>query len=228
MQPPPPGDWPGIKHVRYGVQRGSTPGIHPWVVDLETKIIRGEAVLHAARQLRNAGFVPDVIVAHPGWGESLFLKEVWPQVRAKRPQARFFLVGRDPAAAVQALNGQDGITVTGTVEDPADWIAKAAVCVAPIRAAAGLQNKLLEAMAMAKAVVATPVANEGIRAPEGEAVLLAQEPAPFAAAVETLLADAALRQRLGAAARRFVEAKWTWEGPFLELEQAFLAAVPPA
>ena len=81
MQPPPPGDWPGIKHVRYGVQRGSTPGIHPWVVDLETKIIRGEAVLHAARQLRNAGFVPDVIVAHPGWGESLFLKEVWPQVR---------------------------------------------------------------------------------------------------------------------------------------------------
>lgn len=157
-----------------------------------------------------------------------FAREVWPQVRAKRPQARFFLVGRDPAASVQALDGQDGITVTGTVEDPADWIAKAAVCVAPIRAAAGLQNKLLEAMAMAKAVVATPVANEGIRAPEGEAVLLAQEPAPFAAAVERLLADAALRQRLGVAARRFVEAKWTWEGPFLELEQAFLAAVPPA
>ena len=60
-----------------------------------------------------------------------FAREVWPQVRAKRPQARFFLVGRDPAAAVQALDGQDGITVTGTVEDPADWIAKAAVCVAP-------------------------------------------------------------------------------------------------
>jgi len=81
MQPPSPGDWPGIKHVRYGVLRGSTPGIHPWVVDLETKIIRGEAVLHAARQLRDAGFVPDVIVAHPGWGESLFLKDVWPQAR---------------------------------------------------------------------------------------------------------------------------------------------------
>ena len=97
------------------------------------------------------------------------------------PEARFFLVGRDPASAVQALDGQDGITVTGTVEEPADWIARAAVCVAPIRAAAGLQNKLLEAMAMAKAVVATPEANEGIRAPEGEAVLLAREPAAFAA-----------------------------------------------
>ena len=108
-------------------------------------------------------------------------------------------------------------------EDPADWIARATVCVAPIRAAAGLQNKLLEAMAMAKAVVATPVANEGIRAPEGEALLLAQDPGPFAEQVLALLGDAALRQRLGVAARAFVEAKWTWEGPFLELEQAFLA-----
>ena len=152
-----------------------------------------------------------------------FAQQVWPLVRAKLPEARFFLVGRDPAAAVQALDGQNGITVTGTVEDPADWIARATVCVAPIRAAAGLQNKLLEAMAMAKAVVATPVANEGIRAPEGEALLLAQDPGPFAEQVLALLGDAALRQRLGVAARAFVEAKWTWEGPFLELEQAFLA-----
>ena len=152
-----------------------------------------------------------------------FAQQVWPLVRAKLPAARFFLVGRDPAAAVQALDGQNGITVTGTVEDPADWIARATVCVAPIRAAAGLQNKLLEAMAMAKAVVATPVANEGIRAPEGEALLLAQDTGPFAERVLALLGDAAMRQRLGVAARAFVEAKWTWEGPFLELEQAFLA-----
>ena len=126
-----------------------------------------------------------------------FVREVWPLVRAERPQARFFLVGRDPAASLQALDGKDGITVTGTVEEPAEWIARAAVCVAPIRAAAGLQNKLLEAMAMAKAVVATPVANEGIRAPDGEAVLLAEEPAPFARAVLALLADPGRRRRAG-------------------------------
>ena len=142
----------------------------------------------------------------------------------KLPAARFFLVGRDPAAAVQALDGQNGITVTGTVEDPADWIARATVCVAPIRAAAGLQNKLLEAMAMAKAVVATPVANEGIRAPaKARPLLLAQDPGPLCRAGACAAGDAALRQRLGVAARAFVEAKWTWEGPFLELEQAFLA-----
>ncbi len=153
-----------------------------------------------------------------------FTKEVWPLVRAARPQARFFLVGRDPAQAVQTLDGKDGITVTGTVEEPADWIARASVCVAPIRAAAGLQNKLLEAMAMAKAVVATPEANEGIRAPEGEALLLAREPRAFADHVLALLADPARRRDLGAAGRAYVEARWTWEGPFLELEAAFLAA----
>ena len=125
---------------------------------------------------------------------------------------------------MQALDGKDGVTVTGTVEDPADWIARAAVCVAPIRAAAGLQNKLLEAMAMAKAVVATPEANEGIGAPADEALVLAREPRAFADAVLALLADEPRRQALGAAGRAFVEAKWTWEGPFLELEQAFLAA----
>jgi polysaccharide biosynthesis protein PslH len=154
-----------------------------------------------------------------------FAREVWPLVRVRRPQARFFLVGRDPAPALQALDGQNGIVVTGTVEEPADWIARAAVCVTPIRAAAGLQNKLLEAMAMAKAVVATPEANEGIGAPVDEALLLAREPGSFAQAVLALLADPARRDRLGKAARTFVEAKWTWEGPFLELEQAFLAAV---
>lgn len=154
-----------------------------------------------------------------------FAREVWPLVRERCSNARFFLVGRDPTAALQALDGRDGITVTGTVEEPADWIARAAVCVAPIRAAAGLQNKLLEAMAMAKAVVATPVANEGIKAPAGEALLLAEDPRPFAEAVLALLADPARRQTMGAAARAFVEQKWTWEGPFLELEAAFLAAV---
>lgn len=71
----------GVQLVPYGVHRGSTPNIHPWVSDFETKTIRGEACFRAALQLKAQGFVPDAIVAHPGWGESLFLKEVWPQAR---------------------------------------------------------------------------------------------------------------------------------------------------
>jgi hypothetical protein len=87
--------------------------------------------------------------------------------------------------------------------------------VVPVRAAAGLQNKLLEALAMARAVVATPEANEGIRAEPGRDLLLAREPDAFARAVLDLLADPARRAALGAAGRRFVEERWTWEGPFL-------------
>jgi glycosyltransferase involved in cell wall biosynthesis len=72
-------EWQGIKLVSYLPSRSSTPNIHPWVSDFETKTIRGEACYRAARKLRNAGFMPDVIIAHPGWGESLFLKDVWPE-----------------------------------------------------------------------------------------------------------------------------------------------------
>jgi glycosyltransferase involved in cell wall biosynthesis len=74
-------NWQGVKLVRYGVSRGSTPNVHPWVSDFETKTIRGEACFRAALKLKAAGYVPDVVIAHPGWGESLFLKDVWPQAR---------------------------------------------------------------------------------------------------------------------------------------------------
>jgi glycosyltransferase involved in cell wall biosynthesis len=152
-----------------------------------------------------------------------FLTQVWPRIRGAKPAARFFLVGRDPTPALLAHDGRDGVTVTGTVDEPADWIARGTVCVAPIRAAAGLQNKLLEALAMGKAVVATPEANEGIQALAGEALLLAREPASFAAAVLELLGDANRRRALGLVGRAFVEARWTWEAPFLALEQHFAA-----
>ncbi len=75
------GLWQGVRIVPYGTARGSTPGVHPWVQDFETKAIRGEACFRAALALQREGFAPDVIVAHPGWGESLFLKQVWPRAR---------------------------------------------------------------------------------------------------------------------------------------------------
>ena len=77
----PGADLPGIESVRYSIARGTASNIHPWVAELETKVIRGEAAANAARTLRQSGFTPDVIIAHPGWGESLFLKHVWPKAR---------------------------------------------------------------------------------------------------------------------------------------------------
>lgn len=74
-------EWQGVKIVSYSPNRGTTPNVHPWVGDFETKTIRGEACFRAALQMRDDGFNPDVIVAHPGWGESLFLKDVWPNAK---------------------------------------------------------------------------------------------------------------------------------------------------
>ena len=73
--------WQGVSLVQYNAQRGSTPKVHPWVSDFETKTIRAEACFRAALEMKAKGFVPDVIVAHHGWGESLFLKEVWPKAK---------------------------------------------------------------------------------------------------------------------------------------------------
>ena len=73
--------WEGVRLYHYATKRGSTPNAHPWVTDFETKTIRAEACFRAALKLRAEGFTPDVIVAHHGWGESLFLKDVWPQAK---------------------------------------------------------------------------------------------------------------------------------------------------
>jgi glycosyltransferase involved in cell wall biosynthesis len=81
MQKNAPALWNGIRLVSYQPARGTSPTIHPWVSDFETKVIRGEAAFRTALALRAQGFTPDVIIAHPGWGESLFLKDVWPSAK---------------------------------------------------------------------------------------------------------------------------------------------------
>ncbi|AUN33078.1 glycosyltransferase family 4 protein [Niveispirillum cyanobacteriorum] len=78
-------DVPGVECVRYKPSRGSSATVHPWGVDFETKLIRGESAAAAAERLRDQGYRPDIIVGHPGWGEMLFLKDVWSEV----PQLHF-------------------------------------------------------------------------------------------------------------------------------------------
>ena len=153
-----------------------------------------------------------------------FVGNVWPIVRAQIPDATLVIQGRDPSAKVRELDGHDGIWVTGTVPDVGVLIRSAQVCVNPMLAAGGMQNKLIEYMACNKAVVASSVANEGIMAPNN-ALIIADTPDAFADAVIRLLRDPEGALRLGDAARQYVLSHWTWEKHFLDLEEAFYNAL---
>jgi sugar transferase (PEP-CTERM/EpsH1 system associated) len=140
-----------------------------------------------------------------------FCDEVFPQLRTRFPELRFYIVGSRPSPAVQALAQRDGVKVTGTVPDVRPYIAHAAVAVAPLRIARGIQNKVLEAMAMATPVVVSPQALEGIDAVPGSELVLAEDAAAFAEAVVTLLTglDSAA-SAIGQAARAKVQSQYSW------------------
>jgi sugar transferase (PEP-CTERM/EpsH1 system associated) len=137
-----------------------------------------------------------------------FANEVFPQLRARDAGLRFYIVGARPSAAVQALAQLPGVVVTGTVPDVRPYIAHAKVAVAPLRIARGIQNKVLEAMAMATPVVVSPQALEGIDAVPGADLLLADGAAQFVESVSTLLAQQ--DSPLGPAARAKVERQYSW------------------
>ncbi|MTJ04764.1 MAG: glycosyltransferase [Sediminimonas qiaohouensis] len=73
--------WNGVQVLPYALPESRRQHVHPWLIDLDTKVTRGEACFYAALSLRDQGFTPDIIVAHPGWGESMFLRDVWPEAR---------------------------------------------------------------------------------------------------------------------------------------------------
>ena len=141
----------------------------------------------------------------------LFAREVMPRIRAVHPDARFAIVGRAPTAAVRALAGVNGTLVTGAVPDVRPWLAGADIVTAPLLIARGVQNKVLEAMAMARPVLLTPAAATGIGAADGVHFVQAEAPITLAERALALLADKAAADVMGAAARRFVIAECGWD-----------------
>jgi sugar transferase (PEP-CTERM/EpsH1 system associated) len=139
-----------------------------------------------------------------------FVRSVWPLIRAQMPGASFVIAGGPAGSAVTELTKVPGVSVLGYVDDMAATIAAAQVAVAPLLTARGIQNKVLEGMAMAKPVVATRAAKEGIAAQEGRDLLVANGPTDFAQAVLALLKDSEAARRIGAGARRFVEGHHSW------------------
>jgi sugar transferase (PEP-CTERM/EpsH1 system associated) len=137
-----------------------------------------------------------------------FAQEAMPVLRARYPDLMFYIVGARPAPAVQELARQPGIRVTGTVPDVRPFIAHARAAVAPLRIARGIQNKVLEAMAMATPVVVSPQALEGIDGEPGRELIVAEDGAGFADAVARLLERS--DNDMGLAARAKVQRKYSW------------------
>jgi sugar transferase (PEP-CTERM/EpsH1 system associated) len=146
-----------------------------------------------------------------------FAKHALPLVRERRPDARFAIVGRNPDPALDDLG--DSVDVIGEVPDTRPWLARAAAVVAPLRLARGIQNKVLEAMAMARPVVASPAAFEGVDAVPGEHLLVADGWAAEADAVAALIADPTRGDAIGAAARARIVARYGWDARLAPLDR---------
>lgn len=146
-----------------------------------------------------------------------FANAVLPLIHARRPTARFVIAGARPDARVQALAKHPRIEVTGRVPDMRPWLAHAALSVAPLLLARGVQNKVLEAMASGVAALATPQAAEGIDAIPGTHFAVADGAQGFADACLGLLADPTLRARLGAAGQARMRERYGWDARLAEL-----------
>ncbi|HJS87969.1 MAG TPA: glycosyltransferase, partial [Acetobacteraceae bacterium] len=145
-----------------------------------------------------------------------FAAEVMPRLCARRPAPRFWIVGANPSEAVKQLAALPGVHVTGRVPAVQPYIAHAAACVSPLRMARGIQNKVLEAMAMGRPVVASPQAFEGVRAEAGTHLLVADGAEETARAVLAVLDGR--YPRLGEMARRAMEEGYAWKATLRRLD----------
>jgi glycosyltransferase involved in cell wall biosynthesis len=165
-----------------------------------------------------------------GWGPNIsamnfLVREVWPRVTQKFPDARLYLAGKNPPEHVMEWPKRDSsITVVPNPEDMRPWLARAEVCVCPITEGGGTRLKILDAFAMGKPMVSTAIGCEGLRVEPGKNIFVANTPGDFAGRVIDLFESEELRRRMGAAGRELVEREYCWEGIGQQLQKAYLVA----
>ena len=153
-------------------------------------------------------------------GLLFFLDEVFPLVKRAHPSAKLTIVGQQPPPAIAARAAED-VIVTGLVDDVRPYLERAAVVITPLRIGGGTRLKIVEAMAMGKAIVATRLGAEGLNVNNGVDILLADTVADFAGQVTRALADEALTYRLGKSARKRAEEQYSWTGAVDRLERFY-------
>jgi sugar transferase (PEP-CTERM/EpsH1 system associated) len=141
-----------------------------------------------------------------------FVESIYPLIKARRPETRFYIVGRRPPEKMKNLEkGDPSIKVTGTVDDVRPYVDRAIVYIVPIRIGGGTRIKIYEAMAQKKAVVSTTIGAEGLPLTDGKHIIIKDQPEEFAEAVCGLMEDENMAARLGENARRFVTGEVSWE-----------------
>jgi len=156
-----------------------------------------------------------------------FCDQVWPRIRKDVPEARFFIVGKQPHRRLERLRHLPGVALTGYVEDTLPYFAGAAVYVVPLRVGGGTRLKVLEAMAMGLPIVSTRMGAEGLGIESGREAILADAPDQFAAAVLGLLRNEARGKELGARARRAVVQRYDWRTIVPRLEALHASLMQP-
>jgi glycosyltransferase involved in cell wall biosynthesis len=147
-----------------------------------------------------------------------FSKEIFPLIKRKIPEVQFYIVGSKPAKEILSLSKNNGIRVTGYVPDTREYFRKATLAVVPLRIAQGIQNKILEPMAMGIPVVGTSSAVKGTQATASDGIRVADNPEDFAQEVFCLIRDPQLRRECSVHARRYVENHHRWENHGFRLE----------
>jgi glycosyltransferase involved in cell wall biosynthesis len=228
-----------VSRLLYAVERPRIARYERWVAahfeetwlisEYDRAVLAADCPQANIRVVRNgvdvAGLVPTgeaelpdslILVGHMGVFHNIdaaryLVHEILPRVRAQIPGASVSLVGAAPTPEVQSLAAIPGVQVTGFVADLNRALNQASVFVAPLRFAAGVQNKVLEALAAGRPVVATPLVNQGLGASAERDLLVGEQADEIAAQITRLLRDPALRRQLGQAGRRFVEENYSWE-----------------
>ncbi len=183
--------------------------------DVVKVIPNGVDVTHFVPDFESAGTAHLIYIGSMDWypnedAVSFFVEEVLPIIRNSVPDVKFTIVGGNPSERVQRVADMEGVVVTGRVPEIKPYFSAATVFVVPLRIGSGTRLKILEALAMGKAVVSTTVGAEGLSLQNGEEIMIADEPNNFADAVLQLLTDSTLRKKIGENGRKRVEQDYDW------------------
>lgn len=164
----------------------------------------------------NMGYPPNIN------GAEYLVHEIMPLVWGRLPQSKVILAGANPTPAVRAL-ASDKVTVTGWVDDMRPWYARAKVFIAPMQIGTGLQNKVMEAMAMQLPVITSPLANQALKAKPGTELLIGNNPSDYAQHILSLLNDHEQSNKLSISGFNFVMEHFQWSSVCLRLEKIITA-----